>query len=290
MFSKYESNKKLKDAAFQWESGSKDVIEITNEDGSTEFAKGTIGGVPPFHKPEIIEDMKGKTLVCESENCYAFIPGAFRGGDTPNNMQPSRFEIGGEGSLQSLVHTLVIPKTIRKISCDTLQVSDESLINEMKELGKKSVQVLIEGDEHMIGSLKWQLNLTGEVEVGGNMISMELKPEDMSPHTLEEGLIPSEIVQEYKDTGSLPVNIMGSLRQSFHRYGHYTIASLHMHNYIGNFITLAHDKAEDKYEGDFKNIHVDDVMHYIKDMDGVGDCDGDIDGLCRTQSSVTQLV
>jgi len=282
MFSKYESNPKLKDAASQWESGYKDVIEVTNEDGSKEFAKGTIRGVPPFHKPEIIEDMKGKTLVCESENCYAFIPGAFRNGDTPNKMQPARFEIGGEGSLQSLVHTLVVPKTIRKISCDTLNVSDESLINEMKELGKRSVQMLIEGDEHMIGSLKWQLNLTDEVDIDGTMISMELKPEDMSPYPLEEGLIPSEIVREYKDTGSLPVNIMGSLRQSFHRYGHYTVASLHMHNYIGNFITLAHDKAEEKYADDFKNVSVDDVMHYIKDIEELGD---GMDGLCRTQSS-----
>ena len=285
MFSKYESNQKLKDAATLWESGSKDVIEITNEDGTKEFANGTIKGVPPFHKPEIIEDMKSKTFVCESENCYAFIPGAFRGGSTPNKMQPVRFEIGGEGSLQSLVHTLVVPKTIRKISCDTLQVSDESLINEMKELGKKSVQMLIEGDEHMIGSLKWQLELTGEVEIDGTMISMELKPGDMSPMPLEEGLIPAKLVQEYKEYKTLPPNIMGSLRQSFHRYGHYTIASLHMHTYMGNFITLAHDKAEEKYEGDFKNVHVDDVMHYIKD---VGQLEDGMDGLCRTQSSMSR--
>ena len=137
-------------------------------------------------------------------------------------------------------------------------------------------------EEHMIGSLKWQLELTGEVEIDGTKISMELKPEDMSSMPLEEGLIPAEIVREYKESGSLPVNIMGSMRQSFHRYGHYTVASLHLHTYMGNFITLAHDKAEEKCESDFKNVHVDDVMSYIKDVGQLGD---GMDGLCRTQSS-----
>lgn len=272
MFSKYYDNAKLVSGAKKWEIGEVDKIIITHEDGTTEFAKGTIGGVPPFHKFNFDGDDRfrmnktfadGGTFICESENCYAIIPGAFRAGDTPNKMQPTRFEIGGEGSLQSLVHTLVIPKTIRKISCDTLTPEDKPLIDEMKELGVKSVNILVEGEEDLMGSLKWQLNLNGMVVIDGIEVSMELTPEDMSKIPIGECIPPIENFRKYKENGKLPENIMRSLRQTFHRYGHYSVTGLHLHNFIGDFITRAHDEAENKYVGDFKNVHVDDVMGFI---------------------------
>lgn len=234
----------LQDAVSSWEKGETDVIKYS-EGGP---APGTCPGGPNLGKPffqflplhKSFEE--GGTKVAESENCISFIPAGFRGGKTPNTMNPVREELGGTSSLMSLVHVLTIPKDVRVYNAATLRVDHIPLLQEMKELGEKSAMILMKGPKTMMGSFKWQYSQQGEVEMSdGTMKSMEVVKTDLSP----------KCQKNFHKKIPEP-----TIFNSFHVYPAASIGYLHLHSYVGELLTSAHETMtkEAKEKGYHKNV------------------------------------
>jgi hypothetical protein len=237
----------LQEAVSSWEKGETDVIKYS-EDGEEKIAPGTCPGGPNLGKPffqflplhKSFEE--GGTKVAESENCISFIPAGFRGGKTPNTMNPVREEIGGTSALMSLVHVLTIPKDVRVYNAATLTKDHLPLLQEMKELGEKSAMILMKGPKTMMGSFKWQYSQQGEVEMSdGTMKSMEVVKTDLSP----------KCQKNFHKKIPEP-----TIFNSFHVYPAASIGYLHLHSYVGELLTTAHETMtkEAKEKGYHKNV------------------------------------
>lgn len=237
----------LQDSISSWENGSTDTIKYY-EDGEEKIAPGTCPGGPNLGKPffqflplhKTFEE--GGTKIAESENCLSFIPAGFRGGKTPNTMNPVREELGGSSALMSLVHVLTIPKVHRVYNACTLTRDHLDLLQEMKELGEKSAMILMKGSKTMMGSFKWQYSQQGEVEMSdGTMKSMVVVKTDLSP----------KCQKNFHKKISNP-----TIFNSFHVYPAASIGYLHLHSYVGELLTTAHDtmSKEAKDAGYHKNV------------------------------------
>ena len=226
----------FQEAVALWENNETDTISYTDEEGQLVHCPGTIGGgqfagKPAFQAFNLKKTFTdGGTLVAESVNCISFIPAGFRGGPTPNTMNPVREDIGGSSALMSLVHVLTIPKDIRIYNAATLRKEHKPLLDEMKDLGEKAVEILLNGPKEMMGSLKWVYNQSGEIDMtDGTKKSLVVTMDDLS-HDSQMNFS--------KTPGRSPI------RNSFHVYPAASIGWLHLHSYLGDFLTTAHDTME----------------------------------------------
>jgi hypothetical protein len=166
-------------------------------------------------------------------------------------MNPVREEIGGTTALMSLVHVLTIPKTTRIYNAATLKPENKALIQEMKELGERAVKILMEADEDQLGSLAWVYKQDGAIQMNdGQVKSVKVLPSDLSPSCRNNyGMTPKKY----------------TTLNSFHLYPAASIGWLHLHSYVGELLTTAHDTMETEastkgyrkntdYEFVYKNI------------------------------------
>jgi hypothetical protein len=226
----------LAEAVDSWEKGETDTISYT-EKGQMIYAPGTVPGGPNIGQPVFQFKQEPKTpiadgglMVAESENCVSFIPGGFRGGKTVNTMNPVREAVGGPSALMSLVHVVTIPKDKRIYNASTLKAEHKPLLQEMKELGEKAALILLKGPKTMPGSFKWVYSQSGMLEMNdGQTKSMKVVESDLSP----------SCQTNYHKAIKRP-----ELRNSFHVGNAASIGYLHLHTYIGNILTTAHDSME----------------------------------------------
>ena len=157
-------------------------------------------------------------------------------------MNPVREEIGETSALMSLVHVLTIPKDVRVYNAATLTREHLPLLEEMKELGEKSTMILMKGSKTMMGSFKWQYSQEGEVEmIDGTMKSMKVIKTDLS----------QKCQKNYHKKINNP-----TIFNSFHVYHAASIGYLHLHSYVGELLTSAHETMtkEAKEKGYHKNV------------------------------------
>ena len=89
-----QESPEFQEAVALWENNETDTISYTDEEGQLVHCPGTIGGgqfagKPAFQAFNLKKTFTdGGTLVAESVNCISFIPAGFRGGPTPNTMNP----------------------------------------------------------------------------------------------------------------------------------------------------------------------------------------------------------
>ena len=219
-------------------------------------------GVMPSGKPvfeafynsinKCIEDPNGGTRLIETDDCIVIIPAGFRKAKTWNTMNPCRYEIGGESTLQSLLHVLVIPK-VRIDSPLSLQKEHIPLLNKMRETGRVALEILYEGNYKSVGSLNWVLSQDDVIKLEDKMISTRVKPEDLSANRE----IPLSMDTEGK---------MKTVKESFH-VDTFSVRYLHLHVYSDEWRTVAYDKLESDAEavGKKKNIPLDAVLEVLQE-------------------------
>jgi hypothetical protein len=251
-------------AVTEWEQGKCDKIKYTIDPLLTEkrdeFAPGTCPGGPhigepvfqflPLHK----SFEEGGTKIAESDNCLSFIPAGFRNGKTPNTMNPVREVIGGSSALMSLVHVLTIPKHTRIYNAATLSRNHLSLLEEMKQLGEKSVKYLMGASNTTMGSFKWVYSQDDTIEMNdGRKLSSKVISSDLSPSCVEN------YHRKIKDP---------TILNSFHVYPSASIGWLHLHSYVGELVTTAHDtmEKEAKEKGYHKNVPYDVIVSQLNNV------------------------
>jgi hypothetical protein len=226
----------LAEAIDSWEKGETDSISYTDNE-ETVYAPGTVPGGPNIGQPVFQFKQEPRTpiaegglMVADSENCVSFIPGGFRGGTTVNTMNPVREAVGGLSALMSLVHVVTIPKDKRIYNANTLREEHIPLLQEMKELGEKAALILMKGPKTMPGSFKWVYSQEGIIEMnGGYTLSSVVIKSDLSP----------SCQKNFHKSIKEP-----EIRNSFHVGQAASIGYLHLHTYIGNILTTAHDTME----------------------------------------------
>jgi len=240
LFSKYqeETDWGLQDAVDSWEMGDSDTITYEGASGTIVSAPGTCLSRPNIGKPvfQFLNMSKsfadGGTMVAESANCISFIPAGFKDAPTQNTMNPVREEIGGTSALMSLVHVLTIPKDIRIYNAATLKPEHKPLLEEMRVLGEKAVGILMKGPKEMMGSFKWVYNQRGDIQMAdGSTKFLDVVREDLAP----------ACQRNYRKKIKNP-----EVLNSFHVFPTASIGWLHLHTYIGDLLTTAHDTMEDE--------------------------------------------
>lgn len=253
-----DSPDELKQAVHEWEQGNVDTITYNNGSDIV-LAPGTAPGGPNVGKP-VFQYKKepfthitdGGLMVAESVNCVSFIPGGYRDADTVNTMNPVREEIAGNSALMSLVHVLTIPKTQRIYNASTIKPEHKELLTEMKELGERATITLMEADMSMIGSLPWIYQQKGTLTMkDGTTKSNMVVVSDLSPSCQKNFGKP---LKSYK------------ILNSFHVYPTASIGWLHLHSYVGDLLTTAHDSMEwgEALKGGRKNTPYEYVYKNIK--------------------------
>jgi len=230
---------------------------------SGEPIHGVLGnGKPLFQFLDISKGFpEGGTKVAESENCSAIIPAGFRGGPTFNTMNPVKFSLGEYSALMSIGHVLIVPKTERIYNALTLEKCHLSLVSEMEELGARALMKLIEGTASDPGSIRWQLAQSGSMKMADDTEKdVQVTEDDFNDSCKDSfrGLLDGRmeaILEECK----------GKMKFSFHLGSAASIGYLHMHAYLGNLLTVAHDKMESKAQsqGHRKNTPIDDVVYMM---------------------------
>jgi hypothetical protein len=260
LFARYqvETDWELQGAVDSWEKGASDTISYEDDEGKVIYAPGTCPGGPHIGKP-VFQFINmgnsfadGGTMVAESQNCISFIPAGFKDAPTQNTMNPVREEVGSGSTLMSLVHVLTIPKNVRIYNATTLKPEHKPLLEEMRILGEKAVGILMKGPKEMMGSFKWVYSQTGNIQMNdGSTKSLEVIKTDLSP----------TCQRNYKKKVKSP-----EVLNSFHVFPAASIGWLHLHTYIGDLLTTAHDTMEDTAyaKGYRKNTSYDVVVSNIR--------------------------
>ena len=254
-----DTSYEFQEAVSNWEQGLSDEISYIDGFELKVYASGTAPGGPNIGKPVFQykkEPFKtfgdGGLMIAESENCVSFIPGGFRDALTINTMNPVREEIGGESALMSLVHIVTIPKKTRIYNAATLRKEHIPLLEEMKELGNKAVDILLNGPKEMIGSLQWVYRQSGEIVMNdGSKKSQVVTISDLSLSCQKNF---NKRLNKY------------NIRDSFHVYPAASVGWLHLHTYVGDLLTKAHDTMEStaQAKGYKKNTMYDEVISALQ--------------------------
>ena len=264
VYEEYFGNPEVVKADFNWEKGTTDEIFIL-KDGQKEYVPGTVKGKPVF-EDGVLESLgqpsfktwrrNGGTMVAQSRNWSAIIPGGFRGGETPNKMNPVSFEIGEYSALMGLIHLIAIPNK-RITNCVTVTEEDVPLIEEGIQLLETSFGILANGGADEIGSLRWQLSQSGTIKMkDGSEKSARVTEEDFDPScrdNFKELLINT---QDSIDKMKMEVTCHASAMSS--------IRKLHLHGFSSDFKTMAWNKMEEKAQSDHgraKNMPIEDIMY-----------------------------
>ena len=256
-----DKNKDKLEVIRKWEQGESDTMFLNDK---------PLHGVIPNGKPvfQFLDVSKrhdeGGTMIAHSTNCIAFIPAGFRKAPTHNTMNPVKYSLGGLSALMSLGHVLVIPKHCRIYNGLTLKKSDLALVSEMEELGSLALTMLIRGAASMAGSIRWQLSQTGAIiDTDGVTHHLRVDSEDISESCQESfQLFQQGQLQQLLD------QCEESMKFSFHLGQQASIGYLHLHAYLGNLLTVAHDKMESKAseQGLRKNTPLDEVIYMMNTL------------------------
>jgi hypothetical protein len=257
-YTHFYTDQKLVKTIMEWECGKRDDLRIEGEP----LHGVLVNGMPLFQFLDISKGFsEGGTTVAESENCFAIVPAGFRGGPTFNTMNPVKFSIGEYSAMMSLCHLLIVPKNERIYNALTLEKCHLTLISEMEDLGARALMKLIEGTASDPGSIRWQLAQSGTLKMNDDTeMNIQVTNDDFNDSCKDSfnGLLDGRmdaILEECKS----------QMRFSFHLGTMASIGYLHMHAYLGNLLTVAHDKMEDKArkEGVPKNTPIDEVIYMM---------------------------
>jgi len=258
LFSAFQQNHDLVKVVRAWESGETETMMLNGAP-----AEGTAPGGPHMGQPVFAYKVEPRTplsdgglQVMESDNCIAFIPGGFRDAATVNTMNPVREDIGGLSALMSLAHVLTMPKNVRIYNAATLKEEHLPLLEEMKNLGQKAVEKLLNGGAECDGSVRWQLAQEGTITMKDNTVkNLRLVGSDMSPGCA------ANLALIRNDPEQLS-GLVTSTIHSFHVYPAASVGYLHLHSYVEDLLTSAHDsmEADAKTKGYKKNTPYLDVV------------------------------
>ena len=254
-YNAYYENSEVARTIDRWEKGEIDEIKPPPH--------GFLGnGMPLFQFSDISKTFEqGGTMVAESENCRAIIPTGFQKAHTLNAMHPVKFAIGGESSLMSLCHVLVVPKNVRIYNAVTLRKTHLRLLSEMEEIGSIALQKLIEGTADEPGSIRWQLKQSGELAMDNDTIKdIALEADDFTEGSRDsfKGLSDGRFEKIQEES-------LRKMKFSFHLNDMAPIGYLHMHCYLGNLLTNTYDILESKSraKGLRKNTPLDEVIYML---------------------------
>jgi hypothetical protein len=271
IYSEYYKNSDLVKADINWENGFTDEIFTMNNDEKV-YASGTVRGKPVF-EDGVLESLnqpslktmrwRGGTMISKSKNWCCIIPGGFRNGPTANKMNPVRYEIGGLSALQGLLHIIAIPNQ-RITNCVTVEEKDLSLIDEGIQLLEITFFLLLHGGEDEIGSVRWQLNQSGNIKMNNDdEYSLECNENDF---VVEDRELFNELKMNINS--SELDNSLNKLKLSVTCHGdkNASIRKLHLHGFSSNLKTIAYEKMEEKAKlnGSQKNIPIQHVIDMAK--------------------------
>ena len=263
VYAQYYAATEMVKADLAWRNGSSDVISVKRDDEIT-YAPGTIKGKPAF-EDGVLESLgmppfktwrrEGGTLVAQSKNWSAIIPGGFRDGATPNKMNPISFECGGYSALMGLVHVIAIPNQ-RLTNCVQVMEGDVPLIMEGIELLQTAFDVLVKGGADEIGSVRWQLSQSGEIQMkDGSVTSAKVQSTDFIDGDKFGRLLDPASSQSEFDEMKMEVTVHADTMSS--------IRKLHLHGFSSDFKTVAYQKMEEKAQesGLRKNTPIEEVIY-----------------------------
>lgn len=190
------------------------------------------------------------TIIEENDTHIIIIPGGYNPqnpcyeqlNSTMDGINPPSVRLGGNSSLMSLVHLLVIPKN-RIYNTGTITNKDILLIKEMQKSGIKCALKLANGSKKQKYSLKWLLDGKLSHE------NYEISKYDMS---LDLDTNINSINKKFSEN---------DIETSFRVYPNNSIGWLHMHIWIPELATSGYDLHG------HKNHSVNDIIkskYYIK--------------------------
>ena len=254
-----------------WEQGKEDELFVATDDKKV-FLPGTVKGKPAF-EDGVLQSLgqpsyktwrrNGGTMIAQSKNWTAIIPGGFRGGVTPNKMNPISFDIGGYSALMGLVHVIVIPNQ-RITNCVTVMDKDVPLIMEGVQLLETAFNILVEGGADEIGSVRWQLSQSGSVAMSdGSEKQCQVHENDF----IDE--CQGDFRRLLVDTQTMIDDM--KMEVTFHADAMSSIRKLHIHGFTADYKTTAYKAMEDKAQAEHgkpKNTSLDEVLYMAQSGKG----------------------
>jgi hypothetical protein len=266
-YSNYYKDGGLVQADCDWASGVSDDIFTKDDSGQKIPAPGTFKGKPVF-EDGVLQSMglpsyktwrrHGGTMIAKSDNWTALIPGGFRNGQTPNKMNPISFDIGGYSALMGLVHIIAIPNQ-RIANCVNIVEDDIPLLEEGMTLLKTAFNLLADGGEDEIGSVRWLLSHDGTIKMNdGSEKSVKVVEDDFIPERRKLFRALQSNPQSAIDNMEMEVTCHADTMSS--------IRKLHLHGFSKDFKTMAWQKMEEKAResGYNKNTPISDVIAMAK--------------------------
>jgi len=261
LYSKYYSDKDRVAIDHAWSSGKTDTMIDQDDQG----LPGTIKGKPAF-EDGVLESLglpafktwrwSGGTMIAQSKNWSAIIPGGFRDAKTPNKMNPISFDIGGYSALMGLVHVIVIPDQ-RITNCVTVTKGDVPLIEEGIQLLGTAFNLLVNGGPDEIGSVRWQLAQRGNVTMkDGTEKSMEITDTDFTEECMDNWCKLVDDTDKSLKEMKMEITCHGDTMSS--------IRKLHLHGFSSDFKTVAWQKMEEKAQLEQqlpKNTPIEEVLY-----------------------------
>ena len=241
----FYSNKGLAYAVELWEKGENNAIIL--EDGTSapgslpmkgdKFGKTVFQNdlqvlLPNESTMKIKTPEDGGTLVFETTGdlaCKAFMPAGFRGGPTPNTMNPYRSEMGDptgttpQNCATSWGHIVVIPVNYNIYNAITLTEGHIHLLGEMERVGKVALKMLSEGDADMVGSLRWAMAQDSIIEMNDER--------SVSTKLLNTDFVDDEAFLKCQSEGVVSVQdmIRDTTESTFHVGRAASVGFLHLH-------------------------------------------------------------
>jgi len=268
----YYANKTMVRADDAWSRGITNEMSITPEDGTTKFSPGTIKGKPAF-EDGVLESIGmpsfktwrrlGGTMVAQSKNWTAIIPGGFRDGATPNKMNPISFEIGGYSALMGLIHIIAIPNQ-RLTNCVSVMEEDVPLIMEGIQLLDTAFTLLAEGGVDEVGSVRWQLSQMGTITMkDGSEKSARVTENDFTDDC-KDNFRKLVRVAEVNDDSFLQQTSNMKMEVTCHADTMSSIRKLHLHGFSSDYKTVAWSEMETKAQSEtnqVKNTPIEQVIY-----------------------------
>jgi hypothetical protein len=256
-----------------WTRGITDEMSIIPEDGPAKFSAGTIKGKPAF-EDGVLESLGmapfktwrrlGGTMVAQSKNWTAIIPGGFRGGETPNKMNPISFEIGEYSALMGLIHVIAIPNQ-RLTNCVAIMDEDVPLIMEGIQLLDTAFTLLAEGGADEIGSVRWQLSQSGSIKMkDGSEKSAQVTEDDFTENCKHNFRALSGAPSGAGDETVTQLTSKMKMEVTCHADSVSSIRKLHLHGFSSDYKTVAWEKMEIKAEEEHhqvKNTPIEQVIY-----------------------------
>jgi len=193
----FYGNKRLAYAVELWEKGENNTIVLSDgtnapgtlpmkgeKFGKTVFQNDLQESLPIDSTMKIKTPEDGGTLIYETTGdlaCKAFMPAGFRGGPTPNTMNPYRTDMGNptgetpQNCATSWGHIVVIPVNHKIYNAITLTEEHLPLLAEMDRVGKVALKAISEGGVDMVGSLRWAMAQDSTIKMNdGRSVSSKL--------------------------------------------------------------------------------------------------------------------